>query len=235
MTIVGSAFQICTTPPGMKSSGANAATVVSTAKISGTLMRRVPRIAAMTPGVPFIRSRWMCSETTIASSTTMPMARTNENSETAWIARSNAIMTARAPMPETPRPTATQKASRSSRNSPRAINTNRSPRRPFLTRMAARSSKASDSSFQMVMPTPSGREGATFITFSPSALETSTKTAGRPWCRTIRSRSWNPSGVGHLPDLRPLGFARERLNTADRRLDVGQGHRLCPCPNAFPP
>ena len=41
---------------GMKNSGQNATTVVSTAKMTGPVMRRVPRMDASTPRQPFSRS-----------------------------------------------------------------------------------------------------------------------------------------------------------------------------------
>ena len=40
----------------MKNSGQKATTVVRTAKITGPVMRRVPRIDATTPRAPFSRS-----------------------------------------------------------------------------------------------------------------------------------------------------------------------------------
>ena len=38
----------------------------------------------------------------------------------------------------------------------------------------------------------------------------------------IHDQAHHALRVGHLPDLGPLGFAREGLNAADRRLDIGQ-------------
>ena len=139
MRMIGRAPHISPIPPGMKSNGTNAATDVRTAKVNGTTIRRVPRIAAATPGVPRLRSAWMLSATTMASSTTMPMARTNENREIVLIARSSANITASAPMPEMRSPTATHTASRISRKRPSAMRTSNRPRRPFLRSRAARS------------------------------------------------------------------------------------------------
>ena len=57
MIMIGSARQISPMPPGTKNTGVNATTDVSTANVSGILIRRAPRIAATTPGVPRSRSR----------------------------------------------------------------------------------------------------------------------------------------------------------------------------------
>ena len=54
--MTGSAIHISPIPPGMNSSGTKATTEVRTANVNGTLIRRVPRIAATTPGVPRLRS-----------------------------------------------------------------------------------------------------------------------------------------------------------------------------------
>ena len=140
MMMIGRARHTSPTPPGMNSNGTKATTDVRTAKVRGTLIRRAPRIAAATPGVPRLRSYWMCSATTMASSTTIPMARTKENRLMVLIATSRAIMTARAPIPETARPTATHRASRIWRKRLRAISTSSRPRIPFLRSRSARSS-----------------------------------------------------------------------------------------------
>ena len=56
MTMTGSADHTSPMPPGMNSSGTNAATEVRTANVNGTLIRCTPRIAATTPDVPRMRS-----------------------------------------------------------------------------------------------------------------------------------------------------------------------------------
>ena len=159
MTMIGSACHISPMPPGIKSSGIKAAMDVSTAKISGTLILCAPRIAAVTPGVPRMRSRWICSETTMASSTIMPMPSTKTNSEIVLMARSSSSMTDSAPMNDTISPTVTQIASLSERNRASARNTSRRPSPPFLSSRLTRSEYVCDSSFQTVRPTPSGRDG----------------------------------------------------------------------------
>ena len=54
--MMGSAPHTSPIPPGMYSNGVKAAIEVSTAKISGILICRVPRIAAASPDRPFLRS-----------------------------------------------------------------------------------------------------------------------------------------------------------------------------------
>ena len=45
---------------------------------------------------------------------------------------------------------------------------------------------------------------------------------GALWNVTVDDEANHAVGVGHLPYLRPLGSPRERLNTPDRRFDIGQ-------------
>ena len=54
--MIGRARHTSPTPPGMNSSGTKATAEVRTANVNGTLIRRTPRIAAATPGVPRLRS-----------------------------------------------------------------------------------------------------------------------------------------------------------------------------------
>ena len=54
--MIGRARHTSPTPPGMNSNGTKATTDVRTANVNGTLIRRTPRIAAVTPGVPRLRS-----------------------------------------------------------------------------------------------------------------------------------------------------------------------------------
>ena len=124
--------------PGSSRSGAKAPTVVRTAKIRGRLTRCTPRIAAATPGVPFCRSACTFSATTMASSTTMPTARMNANSEIVLMDTSKARAPARAPRKEMPIPAATHTASRISRNSASAVRTSSSPRAPFSSSRSSR-------------------------------------------------------------------------------------------------
>ena len=76
----------------------------------------------------------------MASSTMMPMASTNANSEMVLIARSNTSITASVP---DARDEQTEDDPQSepyhSRNSANEMNTRRSPSTPFLARMSARS------------------------------------------------------------------------------------------------
>ena len=58
--------------PSTSTRGRNAATVVSTPKITGMETSQVPSMAACMGGLPICSCEWMRSPTTMASSTRMP-------------------------------------------------------------------------------------------------------------------------------------------------------------------
>ena len=63
--------------PSMKEIGTNTAASVSVVAITAKEIWRAPRTAASSGGSPSSMRRWMFSSTTIASSTTMPIASTS--------------------------------------------------------------------------------------------------------------------------------------------------------------
>ena len=62
-------------PPSTSTKGRNAATVVSTPKITGMETSQVPSMAAWVGDLPICSWVWMRSPTTMASSTRMPSTR----------------------------------------------------------------------------------------------------------------------------------------------------------------
>ena len=67
--------------PPVKASGASTAASVSVIAITGPVISFMPTIAASSGGSPSSIWRWMFSTTTIASSTTRPIARTMASSD----------------------------------------------------------------------------------------------------------------------------------------------------------
>ena len=105
--------------PGTASRAEKAVTVVSTEKMTGPLIRRVPRIAVVSPSRPFFRSAKMFSPTTIASSTTIPNASTRASIDNMLMETPRIRITHSVPINETTRPAPTHTASRISRKSAR--------------------------------------------------------------------------------------------------------------------
>ena len=127
----------------------------------------------------------MFSPTTIASSTTIPMARMKAKSDIRLIDTPSADITAKVPTKDTAIPTATQKASRISRKSVSASSTSASPRNPFLTSRPRRDCRISASLFQISSCVPAGSDGIT----SSSRWRSTASTISRTFSSAVRKTS----------------------------------------------
>ena len=85
----------------MKAVGTNTADRTSAMATSAPPTSSIVRCAASRGDMPWWRLRSTSSTTTIASSTTMPMARTSPNSESVFSEKPNACSTANVPMRDT--------------------------------------------------------------------------------------------------------------------------------------
>ena len=142
--------------PDTNSIGVNAAIVVSTPKITGTMTSYVPRIAALVPLPVRVCVLWMFSPTTIASSTTMPSTRMNANSDIMLIETSNTGISAIEPRKDTGMPSVTHSASRRRRNSASTTNTIAKPVIALLASRSIRLLSTLAESSQVAMLIPGG-------------------------------------------------------------------------------
>ena len=88
--------------PGRKAIGMNTAIRTSAVAMTGPTTSAVARRVASRGSSPSSsRCRWVFSTTTMASSTTMPMARTRPKSVSVLIENPNTLMTAKVPTSDT--------------------------------------------------------------------------------------------------------------------------------------
>ena len=135
--------------PDTKHSGRNVITVVSTLEITLGTTSTVPSIAAVVRLFPMRRCRSTLSLTTIASSTTMPIAIRKANIDSMLSVWSVPNISAPVPSIENGIPIATQKAIFRSRNRASITNTMISPWKPLLRSISSRSRTSIDWSAQM--------------------------------------------------------------------------------------
>ena len=148
ITTAGISLKIRPIVPGTKNNGANAATVVRIAKVTGIAISFAAATAAWGADSPFSRKANVRSPTTIASSTTMPSVTMNANVVTMLIEISAGPRISSAPRNEIGMPSATQNASRKSMNTARITTTSTRPSSAFLSRRFRRSRRISESSRQ---------------------------------------------------------------------------------------
>ena len=137
--------------------GMNAMTVVSTPKVIGTAMRRVPSMAASIGDSPCLRRVSTCSLVTMASSTTMPSTKMKPNNVDRLIAISADGIRANAPKKETGKPTTIQNTDSNRRKRPMQISTRIRELRAFSSSSWIRPLTIFERSFQNSIVTPSGR------------------------------------------------------------------------------
>ena len=136
--------------PDTKQSGKKVITVVSTLEMTLGITSTVPSIAAAERLLPIRRCRSTLSLTTIASSTTMPIAIRNANIESMLSVWSVEYMSAPVPSIENGIPIATQKAILRSRKRASMTNTITRPCMPLEISMSRRSRTSTDWSAQIV-------------------------------------------------------------------------------------
>ena len=160
-TTIGMLRIILPVGPGTASKAAKAVIVVNTEKMTGPLIRFVPRMAVVSPSRPFFRSAKMFSPPTMASSTTIPSASTRASIENMLMEMPRIRITHKVPTNETTRPAPTHTASRISRNSVKPRKTRTSPSSPFSNSSAKRLPTSVVSSLHISTPTPAGSVGIT--------------------------------------------------------------------------
>ena len=160
--ISGITRQIFPFQPGTNNIGAKAAIVVRTPKITGMATRCVPSTAPRTPGKPACWRAKMLSPTTIASSTTIPSTRMNENSEIIFTDTSKIGIIAIAPRNEIGIPIVTHIASRNRKKRASTTKTRNSPLRALRNSRSMRPLRNSELSCQVVILMPSGARAAAF-------------------------------------------------------------------------
>src|SRR5262249_61512400 len=84
-------------PPAMNAQGMNTAASTSATPMTGPVTSSIARAAAWRGASPFASQRSTFSTTTIASSTTMPMANTSPNSDKLFRLKPKAAMAAKVP------------------------------------------------------------------------------------------------------------------------------------------
>ena len=156
MTTIGMKIIILPIMPGTNSSGENAATVVSTAKVTGVEISCAPLMAASRRLGFRCWWRWMFSPMMMASSTTMPSTMMKANVETTLAVTSRLGISMIMPRKEMGIPRLTQNARRSSRNSASITNTSAKPMAPFRSMSDSRSIRTSAWFIQTVSVIPSG-------------------------------------------------------------------------------
>ena len=140
MTTAGSGHQYFPISPGINSSGTKATQVVRIVKVTGRAISRVASMALVSRSPPDWRYSWMFSPTTIASSTTIPMATRNPNIEIMLILTPTSGRNINPPINEIAIPIITQKASRISRKMARMVRTMRTASAAFSSSNDSRSS-----------------------------------------------------------------------------------------------
>ena len=144
MTTKGMAAMISPMMSEMISSGVKAAMVVSAELITGAAMRRAPPSAAARASRPARRRASACSPTTMASSTTMPMAMMRPNRLIILIDWPLTSMTAMVAKREIGIPAATQNATRARKKTNRIRTTRTRPPRPLRSSRLIRPSIRSE-------------------------------------------------------------------------------------------
>ena len=142
--------------PGTASIGRNAATVVSTPKITGVARPCAPRIAPSSLLALRFCSTCVFSPTTIASSTRMPSTSTRPIREIQLIETPRNGSTAKVPSSAVGTPHATHAASRRRRNSASTTSTMIAPCQALLFIEPSRSARMLDMSCQTTISTPAG-------------------------------------------------------------------------------
>ena len=144
MTTSGIADMICPITSPIKNIGANAAMVVRMLAVTGPLMRVTPFSAAVTGDSPASSRATICSPTTMASSTMIPIVIISANSETILMLCPLQYMMAKVANNVIGIPSATQKVARRSRNKNSTSSTSISPPMPFSTSNCMRPIKKSE-------------------------------------------------------------------------------------------
>ena len=142
-------------PPAI-SRGRNAATVVSTPKMTGTATSQVPSTAAWTGGLP--SCSWACtrSPTTMASSTRMPSTRMKDITVIVLMDTSKKGKSAIVPSMAIGMPTATHMASRNRRKRARTASTSTRPEPAVRSSVLTRSCRSLEASAHTASSMPSG-------------------------------------------------------------------------------
>ena len=164
MMISGITCQIFPFQPGTNNIGPKAAIVVKTPNITGIETRFAPSTAPSTPGMPACWRAKILSPTTIASSTTIPRTRMNENSEIMLTDTPSIGIIAIAPRNDIGMPIDTQIASRNRRKSASTAKTRNSPLRALRNSRSMRPRRNTELSCQVVIVMPSGTRGAASAT-----------------------------------------------------------------------
>ena len=234
MTTVGICQAILPGSPPMAAKGAKASTVVSAAAVTGASISRAPVRAASPGGSPWACLTTMRSETTTASSTTMPSTMikpVSANRLSVMPKTGNRIMVARN---TTGMPTRIQTAGpgRTKVNSTAVTSTK--PIRPLLNISAMRLLTMMDSSLVSVTRTDSGRSIAATSVRTCSTASTMSAVS-RFWISRVTPRwplVWAMMPVSSRPDsMRAMSRMRTAPPWASKRriaspTSVGSSKRL---------
>ncbi len=160
--------------PVAKASGANTAVSVSVIAITAKPISLMPLIAAGTRGMPCSTLRKMFSSTTIASSTTRPIASTIASSVSVLTVKPNAYINANAPTSDRGIVTSGIKVARTSRRKMKITSITRSTASVIVrnTDWIERSMNT-DESYTTVIFMPSGSVGLIFAISARTACDSS--------------------------------------------------------------